>query len=634
MRRLLSWCICLGTSAVLAAGAAPRKVSEWGFNEHDATECLQKAINSGEKKLLVDNVGKDWIIRPVFLRSGVELIFADGVTVRALSGAFKDRRDCLFALYGVTDVTLRGEGKVVLKMNKKDYQDPSSYARSEWRHTISLRGAERIRILNLTLQSSGGDGIYVGSGKNLPGCRDIVLDSVICEDHHRQGMSVISAENLLAKNCKFNTTRGTPPQSGIDFEPNNAREWVINNVFENCEFCSNASRGVDIAIFNLKASSKPVSIVMRNCRISGNLTYGIACRTNKGKDPVRGTIRFENCRISGNRADAVRISEQMKDGIQITFVNCELANLGGKGRILSLYNIITPECTGIRLENVTAYSRDAKPVYFTGSPGSGIADLSGTMTVIGKDGSKSKFNFAKFAAAHRPDPAARDFKVEIPPLDKLVPVKTGKTALKRVKTCIRGNFRFLQYLPAAGEYEIRFRPRPTRKKAVVSIPVTVMDSQETNVDDFTVSGKEYVYKFRTHGPCLRVFDIAAGRHAVYVDSPYTGQAFCANAPIHMFHGAGHEFSFLVPAGVEEVPVLLATDPGEPADFQLIANGKVVADEKNVDGGRAIRVKRPDPSVEEVWTLRIPRLREDAEFKIGSPLIPLVSFHPDQLLRTK
>ncbi|MBR4662603.1 MAG: right-handed parallel beta-helix repeat-containing protein, partial [Lentisphaeria bacterium] len=438
MRRLLSWCICLGTSAVLAAGAAPRKVSEWGFDEHDATECLQKAIDSGEKKLLVDNVGKDWIIRPVFLRSGVELIFADGVTVRALPGAFKNKRDCLFALYGVTNVTLRGEGKAVLKMNKKDYQDSSRYARSEWRHAISLRGAERIKIQNLTLQSSGGDGIYVGAGKKLPGCRDIELDSVICEDHHRQGMSVISAENLLAKNCKFNTTRGTAPQSGIDFEPNNAKEWVVNNVFENCEFCSNASRGVDIAIFNLKASSKPVSIVMRNCRISGNLTNGIACRASRGKDPVRGTIRFENCKISGNRADAVKISEQMKDGIQITFVNCEFDNRQSKGKIFSIYNILSSECSGIRMENVTAYSRDAKPVYSTGSPGSGIADLSGTMTVIGKNGSKSKFNFTKFVAAHRPDPAASSFQVEIPPLSKLVPVKSGKTALKRVKTCIRG----------------------------------------------------------------------------------------------------------------------------------------------------------------------------------------------------
>ena len=633
MKPLSALFCCLGAVAAFASGPAPRKVSEWGFDEKDATECLQKAIDSGEKKLLVDNVGKDWIIRPVFLRSGVELIFADGVTVRALPGAFKDKKDCLFALHDVTDVTLRGEGKAVLKMNKKDYQDPARYARSEWRHTVSLRGAERIRILNLTLRSSGGDGIYVGTGKNLPGCRGVVLDHVICEDHHRQGISVISAENLLAKNCKFNTTRGTAPQCGIDFEPNTAREWLINNVFENCEFCDNHSRGVDVATFNLKSSGKPVSIIFRNCRISGN-SNGIAARTNRGKDCVRGTIRFEKCQISGNRADAVRISEQMKDGIQFIFTDCVFDNREGKGRILSLYNITTPECTGVRLENVTAYSRDGQPVYFTGSPGSGITGVSGTMTVIGKDGSKSKFDFAKFAAAHRPDPAARDFKVEIPPLDKLVSVKSGKTVLKRVKTCIRGNFRFLQYLPAAGEYEIRFRPRAARKNAVVKIEVTVMDSHETNVDNFTVSGKEYVYKFRTPGPCLRVFDIAAGRHAVYVSSPYTGQAFCANAPIHIFHGGGHQFSFLVPAGVAEVPVLLATDPGEPADFQLVANGKVMADEKNVDGGRAIRVKRPDPSVEEVWTLKVPRLREDAEFKIGSPLIPLVSFHPDQLLRTK
>ena len=42
-----------------------------------------------------------------------------------------------------------------------------------------------------------------------------------------------------------------------------------------------------------------------------------------------------------------------------------------------------------------------------------------------------------------------------------------------------------------------------------------------------------------------------------------------------------------------------------------ASGKIMADEKNIDGGRAIRVKRPDPSAEEIWTLKVPRLREDA-----------------------
>lgn len=63
--------------------------SWWGFNSGDATECLQKAIDSGVKKLIVDNTGREWLVGPIRLRSGQEIVFADGVVVRALPGAFK-----------------------------------------------------------------------------------------------------------------------------------------------------------------------------------------------------------------------------------------------------------------------------------------------------------------------------------------------------------------------------------------------------------------------------------------------------------------------------------------------------------------------------------------------------------------
>ena len=32
-------------------------------------------------------------------------------------------------------------------------------------------------------------------------------------------MSVISAENMLVEDTVFERTRGTPPESGVDFEP-------------------------------------------------------------------------------------------------------------------------------------------------------------------------------------------------------------------------------------------------------------------------------------------------------------------------------------------------------------------------------------------------------------------------------
>ena len=142
------------------------KASAFGFNPEDATAALQKAINSGAQKVIVDNTGKDWITRPLFLRSNQEIIFEDGVTLRAKKGEFKGVNDSLINLNNISNVIIRGEGAVTLVMNKKDYDNPALYNFSEWRHAISIRGATNIKISDLTLKSSGGDGIYVARGSH------------------------------------------------------------------------------------------------------------------------------------------------------------------------------------------------------------------------------------------------------------------------------------------------------------------------------------------------------------------------------------------------------------------------------------------------------------------------------------
>ena len=143
------------------------KASAFGFNQEDATAALQKAIDSGARKVIVDNTGKNWVTRPLFLRSNQEIIFEDGVTLLAKKGEFKSRNDSLININDVSNVAIRGEGKVTLAMNKKDYDNPALYRFSEWRHAISIRGGTNIRISGLTLKSSGGDGIYVARGKHL-----------------------------------------------------------------------------------------------------------------------------------------------------------------------------------------------------------------------------------------------------------------------------------------------------------------------------------------------------------------------------------------------------------------------------------------------------------------------------------
>ena len=250
---------------ILLQGADTVKVSSFGFDEKNSTSFLQKAIDSGAKRVIIDNVGKPWFTETLTLRSDLELIFADGSVLKALPGSFHQRTAFLLKLDDVKNVTLRGEGKALIEMNKKDYQNPKLYQWSEWRHAVSLRGAHNIRIENLTIKGSGGDGIYVGQGKTES--RNILIDKVICEDHHRQGISVISVDGLTIRNSSVNSTAGTPPQAGIDIEPNRFTNSVRKILVENCEFSNNTSAGFMI---HLGGPDKLSDITIRNCRMINN----------------------------------------------------------------------------------------------------------------------------------------------------------------------------------------------------------------------------------------------------------------------------------------------------------------------------------------------------------------------------
>ena len=54
-------------------------------------------------------------------------------------------------------------------------------------------------------------GVYLGAGKNGAPNRHVRIREVTCTDHHRQGISVITAENLLIENTILKNTAGTPP---------------------------------------------------------------------------------------------------------------------------------------------------------------------------------------------------------------------------------------------------------------------------------------------------------------------------------------------------------------------------------------------------------------------------------------
>ena len=163
------------------ATPAEVKASSFGFDPTDATACLQKAIDSGAKKVIVDNTGKPWFITPVKLRSNLELVFAENVVVKAFPGSYKNKNACMFSASDADNVTIRGEKGALLEMHKKDYQKQPDYLHSEWRHCISFRGSHNIVIRDLTIKSSGGDGIYISNSKGRGPCKNVLIENIISD---------------------------------------------------------------------------------------------------------------------------------------------------------------------------------------------------------------------------------------------------------------------------------------------------------------------------------------------------------------------------------------------------------------------------------------------------------------------
>ncbi len=126
----------------------------WGFDEFDATDALQAAINSGAKKVIVPNMGKVWIVRTINLAGDQELVFEEGVVVTAKRGEVRGRGASLFFGKNISNLTINGYG-AIWRMQKQDYITgilglkcfAGAYVKAEWRMTLDLRGCSKVKVV-------------------------------------------------------------------------------------------------------------------------------------------------------------------------------------------------------------------------------------------------------------------------------------------------------------------------------------------------------------------------------------------------------------------------------------------------------------------------------------------------------
>ncbi|MBP5620985.1 MAG: right-handed parallel beta-helix repeat-containing protein, partial [Thermoguttaceae bacterium] len=315
------------TAAICASGAISAAdavvASSFGFNAEDATDCLQKAIDSGAKTVVVDKQSGPWIVRPITLRSDLELVLQEGTEIVAKRGEFKSKGECLLRASQASNITIRGEGEgATLRMRKLDYWN-EPYEKSEWRHGVSLLSSENVTLENLTIAETGGDGIYLGV--SVPGvpCRNIAIKNVDCVANNRQGISVISVDGLLIEDCLLRDTVGTPPAAGIDFEPNLPDEQITNVVMRRVKAINNKGDGFDFYLVNLKDIGKDLSIYMEDCQAIRNNGGFVFTVINGEQRTLPGKIEIVHTYFVGNFIGAA-IRSKWADGAPVTFKNVKI----------------------------------------------------------------------------------------------------------------------------------------------------------------------------------------------------------------------------------------------------------------------------------------------------------------------
>lgn len=618
-KALCALCCCAAAFATQAESTGKTVyASEFGWNAEDATECLQAALDSGAAKVVVDRQAGDWIVRPINVKAqGQEIVFCDGVTVRAKKGEFRGRNDCLFKIVGTaSDIVMRGEGNARLTMNKADYQDVSRYASSEWRHAVSVHG-KGMTVKDLAILSSGGDGVYVN------GASDVLLENLVCDDHHRQGISVISTKNLIIRKCRFTGTCGTPPACGTDLEPNLSRNNLENVSFEDCDFSDNASAGIHLYLGQLDSTSAPLSIRFSGCTSYGNRTHGINISgSSKGTSP-RGEITFENCKVYGNGGHTIRFVNVLKgsDRFRVILRNCELDARNTREAGISFGGNIPYSIGNVTFENTSLTVSDkGRSLDFSALPGVGLKDVNGTLSVK-RGGKTESVDIAEWAAQFREDQEMLRFTTVPVDYRSLRPATDVKRLSKPVHTGnLRGRFTFVQYHCEAGEYPIRFRCRTVGKNSNL-VTVQVRDAAGTDLGKFSFTDLDYTYVAKVNGKNVTRLEVSTNSR-VDIESEWPGIGLEAAGGVHLFAPGGRRFYFPVPAKATEVCVMLK--PEEPMSAELLdANGTAVQKKDFGNKPDILRGKKTSAQPE-IWSLAVPRLAEDAVFRIGAPAIPIVS----------
>jgi hypothetical protein len=244
----------------------------------DDTKAIQEAFNAGANKKVNIPDGKYMINAIIGLLppSNTVIEFARSAQLNIIPNSSVN----------YSCINIKNVNNVKL-INPTVIGDRTSHTgiKGEWGMGIFIGGnSKNIKIINPKTTNCWGDGIYID------GCSDIYIENMFSDNNRRQGMSVVSVDGLLVNGALVTNSNGTPPQSGIDLEPDYDTD-ILNNIHLlnivtknntsgygitiNLNSFTTTNKNINITIENHKDYGSYNSIGINNVRPSGAILNGV-----------------------------------------------------------------------------------------------------------------------------------------------------------------------------------------------------------------------------------------------------------------------------------------------------------------------------------------------------------------------
>ena len=234
----------------------------------------------------------------IALKSNMTLQLSAGATLRALPSASASY--AIVAIPGASHVTIIGgtlEGE----------RSAHTGTGGEWGMGLSILASDHVVVEGVTARECWGDGFYISGGSGA--CHDVTLCRVSADHNRRQGLSITNVDGLVVRHSTFQNTTGTPPEAGIDIEPNQG-ETVSNVLITGCTFSNNAGGGFQAG----------VPVAHTGLAFTTGIVFDGNTVTGNGVNPVGGgysrAVYITNC--DGTQITTNRVQDNTGEGILLT----------------------------------------------------------------------------------------------------------------------------------------------------------------------------------------------------------------------------------------------------------------------------------------------------------------------------